>query len=466
MFLTWISTYVKKFLYIDFNMKKRGRHRKPLITIQSTKDILIYTFPSVLMMIFTALYGIADGLLASLYIWTDALSSINIVYPYICLIVALGVMIWIWWSASIWEKLWEGKETEARSSFTQIILTTIIIGIILSIISYFLSWPIVKFLWASEDLYINSFKYLKVISLFSVAALLQQVFQMFFITAWKPKTWLIITIFWWIINIVLWYLFINYFHLWVSWAGLASWIAWSLISIYWIVYFCEKNTPLYFTKFKTKLWELLNILKNWSSEMVTDVSISITTFLFNIIIIKFFWENGVAAATIILYFQLIIYSIYMWLSNWIAPIESYYYWEKNYHALRKLVTHNLKIVLISSCVLTICSYLFGKYFITMLTWENELVYNLALSWSIPFFICFLFAWINIYTSSFFTSVWNDKISAIISIIRSIILTAIFIIIFPEIFWISWIWYSIPAAELLSIIVSYVCFKKYRKTYKL
>ena len=104
-------------LYIDLKMKKRGRHRKPLITIQSTKDILIYTFPSVLMMIFTALYGIADGLLASLYIWTDALSSINIVYPYICLIVALGVMIWIWWSASIWEKLWEGKETEARSSF-------------------------------------------------------------------------------------------------------------------------------------------------------------------------------------------------------------------------------------------------------------------------------------------------------------------------------------------------------------
>jgi Na+-driven multidrug efflux pump len=196
------------------------------------------------------------------------------------------------------------------------------------------------------------------------------------------------------------------------------------------------------------------------------VSISITTFLFNIIIIKYFWENGVAAATIILYFELIIYSIYMWLSNWIAPIESYYYWEKNYHALRKLVTHNLKIVLISSCVLTICSYLLGKYFITMLTWENELVYNLALSWSVPFFICFLFAWINIYTSSFFTSVWNDKISAIISIIRSIILTAIFIIIFPKIFWISWIWYSIPAAELLSIIVSYVCFKKYRKTYKL
>lgn len=447
-------------------MKKRWRHRKTIITITSTKDILRYTLPSILMMLFTALYWMADWLLSSIYIWTNALSSINIVYPYLCLIVAIGVMIGTWWSADLALKIWEGKEDEARKSFTHLIVFTVIVWIILSILSYFFTNPIVKFLWAEWLLYLNSYKYLKVISLFSVAALLQQVFQMIFITVWKPKTWLIITIFWWVTNIVLWYLLIKYFHLWVAWAWLASWIAWALISIYWLVYFMEKNTSLYFTKFRFKVKEIISILKNGSSEMVTDVSTSITTFLFNILMLKYFWENWVAAATIILYFQLIIYSIYMWFANWIAPIESYYYWEKDFHSLRKLVLHNLRILVVASVILTWLSYIFWRYFIEWLAWNNFEVFNIAFDWWLIFFICFLFAWINIYASSFFTSVWNDKISALISFLRSLLITSSFIVLFPILFWSESIWLAVPIAEILSIAISCYFSKKYWKKYKL
>ena len=447
-------------------MKKWWRHRKTIIEITSYKDILKYTFPSILMMLFTALYWMVDGLLSSLYIGTDALSSINIVYPYLCLIVAIGVMIGTWWSANLAEKLWEGKEVEARKSFSQLIVFTILIGIILSVLSYIFAEPIVRFLWADGELYLNSYKYFKVVALFSVASLLQQVFQMLFITAWKPKTGLIITLFWGVMNIVLGYLFLAYFNLWVTWAWLASGIAWTLISIYGIVYFSEKNTALYFTKFKLKLKEFFSALENGCSEMVTDVSTSITTFFFNILMLKYFWNDGVAAATIILYFELFIYSIYIGFSNWIAPIESYYYWEKDYKSLRKLVLHNLKILAIASILLTAFAYWFWDFFIQWLSWSTDSVYTLASAWWLIFFTCFLFAWINIYVSSFFTSVWNDKISALISFLRSLVITSACLILFPMVFGAKSIWFAVPFAELVSILISCYYSKKYWKRYKL
>ena len=445
-------------------MRKRLRHRNPITEIKSSWDILKYTIPSIIMLVFTALYWMADWLLSSIFIWVDALSSINIIYPFICIIVALWVMIWTWWSAIISEKLWEGKNQEARNSFSQIIVSTIILWAIISIISYYFSWDIVRLLWANDTLYENSFKYFKIISLFTVANLLQQVFQMLFITAWKAKTWLLITVFWWITNIILGYIFLSYFNMWVAWAWLASWIARSLVAIFWIVYFHEKNTELYLVKFKLKLKELKEVLENWSSEMITDVSVSIITFLFNIMMLKYLWESWVAAATIILYIQLFIYSIYMWFSNWIAPVESYFYWEHEYKTLRKIEKNNLRIIWIASIILTAICYIFGPYLIDLLDQGNSEVSRIAIQWGYWFYLCFLFAWINIYTSSFFTSVSNEKASAMVSFIRSLIITIWCILILPMIFWINSIWWAVSLAEWLSFILSIWFLRKYWSKY--
>ena len=452
------------FLHTKNTMRKRLRHRNPITEIKNIWAILKYTIPSIIMLVFTALYWMADWLLSSIFVWVDALSSINIVYPFICMIVAIGVMIWTWWSAIISEKLWEGKTNEARNSFTQIIVSTLVLWVVISAISYYFSDEIVRLLWADEMLYTNSFSYFRIISLFTVANLLQQVFQMLFITAWKPKTWLLITVFWWITNIILWYLFLWYFNMWVAWAWLASWIAWSLVAIFWIVYFHEKNTELYLTKFKLKIKEIVEVFENGSSEMITDVSVSIITFLFNILMLKYLGDNWVAAATIILYIQLFIYSIYMWFSNWIAPVESYFYWEHDFKSLRTLIKNNLKIIWVASILLTIWCYFWWGYLIKLLSqWNNE-VSRIAIEWSYWFYLCFLFAWINIYTSSFFTSVSNWKVSAIVSFVRSIIITVLCIIILPMLFWIKAIWWAVWLAECLSLLLSLRFLHKYWKKY--
>lgn len=445
-------------------MRKRLRHRSPITNIKNTWSILKYTLPSIIMLIFTALYWMADWLLSSIFIWVDALSSINIVYPFICMIVAVWVMIWTWWSAIISEKLWEGKANEARNSFSQIIVSTIILWVIISIFAYIFSWDIVKLLWANETFYDNSFKYFRIIALFTVSNLLQQVFQMLFITAWKPKTWLLITVFWWITNIILWYIFLAHFNMWVAWAWLSSWIAWSLVSIFWIVYFHEKNTELYLTKFKLKLKEICEVFENGSSEMITDVSVSIITFLFNILMLKYLWESWVAAATIILYIQLFIYSIYMWFSNWIAPVESYFYWEQDFKTLRTVLKINLRIIITTSIVLTIACYLWGPYIINLLDQWDKNVSNIAIQWGYWFYLCFLFAWLNIYTSSFFTSVSNERASAIVSFLRSIVITILCIIILPLLFWINAIWLAVSLAEWISFLISIRFLHKYWKKY--
>lgn len=447
-------------------MRKWLRHRKTDIWIIKVNDIIKYSLPSVIMLIFTALYWMADWLLSSIYIWTEALSSINIIYPYICIIVAIGVMIWTWWSAIISEKLWEWNEDRARESFSQIILLTILLWWILSVITYFFAGNIVNLLWANEVLYDWSYQYLKILSLFSIAWLLQQVFQMLFITAWKAKTGLVITVFWGITNIILWYVLIRYFNMWISWAGLASGIARSLIAIYWLVYFFEKNTKLYLTRFKLRLHEICSTLENWSSEMITDVSLSIITFLFNILMIKFLWEDWVAAATIVLYIQLFVYSIFIWFSNWVAPIESFFFWEKDHKSLRILVRNNIRIIGIFSILITAILYIFWGKVISLIGRWNEDVIGIALNWWYLFYFCFLFAWINIYTSSFFTSVWNWKISWLVSILRSLVFTVMFILIFSEIMWVKGLWIAVPVAEALSAIVSILMLIRYHKKYSI
>lgn len=416
-------------------------------------SLLKFTVPAIIMMLFMSLYTIVDGIFISRLIGTTALSGLNIVYPFISFIHAVAIMFAAGGSAIIAKKMGEGSDEEARNAFSLIVYTGIFIGICISVFGNVFINEIIRFLGASPVLEKYSYDYLKIIMLFAPFFILQILFQTFFITAGKPELGLRMTIVSGVTNAVLDYLFMKTFALGMIGAALATVSGYLIISIFGIVYFLKKRNSLYFVKVKIDWGTIIESCINGSSEMVTDISSGIVTFLFNIVMMKYMGEKGVAAITIILYSQFVFIAVYLGFSMGTAPIISYNYGNQNKKQLKRIFNICSKLIMGSSVGVFLLSLIFAKYIVGFFAPEGTEVYNIAIKGFSLFAIAYIFAGYNIFSSSLFTALSNGKISAVISFMRTLVFIVLGIFFLPMIFQVNGIWLAVPFAEILSILVS-------------
>ncbi|MHD0316875.1 MATE family efflux transporter [Fusobacterium sp. THCT1E2] len=416
-------------------------------------SLLKFTVPAIIMMLFMSLYTIVDGIFISRLIGTTALSGLNIVYPFISFIHAVAIMFAAGGSAIIAKKMGEGRDEEARNAFSLIVYTGIFIGICISVFGNVFINEIIRFLGASPVLEKYSYDYLKIIMLFAPFFILQILFQTFFITAGKPELGLRMTIVSGVTNAVLDYLFMKTFALGMIGAALATVSGYLIISIFGIVYFLKKRNSLYFVKVKIDWGTIIESCINGSSEMVTDISSGIVTFLFNIVMMKYMGEKGVAAITIILYSQFVFIAVYLGFSMGTAPIISYNYGNQNKKQLKRIFNICSKLIMGSSVGVFLLSLIFAKYIVGFFAPEGTEVYNIAIKGFSLFAIAYIFAGYNIFSSSLFTALSNGKISAVISFMRTMVFIVLGIFFLPMIFQVNGIWLAVPFAEILSILVS-------------
>lgn len=427
-------------------------------------SLLKFTVPAIIMMLFMSLYTIVDGIFISRFIGTTALSGLNIVYPFISFIHAVAIMFAAGGSAIIAIKMGEGKNDEARSAFSLIVYTGIFLGICISILGNVFIHEIIRFLGASPVLERYSYDYLKIIISFTPFFILQILFQTFFITAGRPELGLRMTIVSGITNAVLDYIFMKTFGMGMTGAALATVSGYFIISMFGIVYFLKKRNNLYFVKVKMK-WEIIKeSCINGSSEMVTDISSGVVTFLFNIVMMKYMGEKGVAAITIILYSQFVFIAVYLGFSMGTAPIISYNYGNQNKAQLKRIFKICSKLIMSSSIGVFILSLIFAKYIVGFFAPEGTEVYAIAKKGFSLFAIGYLFAGYNIFSSSLFTALSNGKISAIISFMRTLVFIVLGIFFLPMVFKVNGIWLAVPFAEILSILVSLYFIKRERNNY--
>jgi len=427
-------------------------------------SLLKFTVPAIIMMLFMSLYTIVDGIFISRFIGTTALSGLNIVYPFISFIHAVAIMFAAGGSAIIAIKMGEGKNDEARSAFSLIVYTGIFLGICISILGNVFIHEIIRFLGASPVLERYSYDYLKIIISFTPFFILQILFQTFFITAGKPELGLRMTIVSGITNAVLDYIFMKTFGMGMAGAALATVSGYFIIAMFGIVYFLKKRNNLYFVKVKMK-WEIIKeSCINGSSEMVTDISSGVVTFLFNIVMMKYMGEKGVAAITIILYSQFVFIAVYLGFSMGTAPIISYNYGNQNKAQLKRIFKICSKLIMSSSIGVFILSLIFAKYIVGFFAPEGTEVYAIAKKGFSLFAIGYLFAGYNIFSSSLFTALSNGKISAIISFMRTLVFIVLGIFFLPMVFKVNGIWLAVPFAEILSILVSLYFIKRERNNY--
>lgn len=428
-------------------------------------SLLRFAFPTMVMMVFMSLYTIIDGIFVSRLVGTNALSALNIAYPAISLVIAIGVMFATGGSAIIAKKLGEKKDKEARSDFSTLILTGIILGILFLVIGSLFSKPIVRLLGATDALTKDAVDYLVMSLYFAPACILQLLFQSFFVTAGKPNFGLLLTITGGIANIVLDYVFMGPLKMGVTGAALATGIGQLLPAFFGLLYFLfVRSGSLYLVKPHFYMTLLTESSLNGSSEMVTNLSNAIITYLFNIVMLKFLGEPGVAAITIVLYGQFLFNALYMGYSMGVAPVISYNHGRNHLPLLRRIFKICIGFISVSSLIITGLALISSPVIVEIFTPRSSETYEIAKNGFFLFSINYIFAGINIFASSMFTAFSNGKVSAIISFVRTFGMIVVNILLLPKFIGVNGIWLAIPVAEFLTMFLSAYYFYKMRKIY--
>ena len=438
----------------------------PLAKSFTFASVIKFTLPTIVMMVFMSMYTMVDGIFVSNLVGAEALSAINIVYPYVSIVVAVAIMLVTGGSAVIARKMGEGNNREAKENFTLIVITGLVVGVVIGAIGVIFNEPILKLLGSTESLDKYCKDYLTILAFGAPLSVLQMLFQFLFVAAGKPKLGLISTVLGGIANILLDYIFIGPMNLGINGAGYGTVIGYAIPALWGIIYFtfCRKGT-LYFVRPKFDYKALINSCLNGSSEMVTNLATAVTTLLFNVITLKYLGESGVAAITIVLYAQFLLTSIFLGFSSGIAPVFSYNYGTQNRKELHKIFKISMIFVSVVSILTFAAALLLSGSIVSVFVRPGDVVYDIAKNGFLLFSISFIFTGMNIFASSLFTSLSNGVISALISFLRTFLLLTSSIVVLPMLIGEPGIWLAVPIAEVLTIVVSIIMIVKYKKKYQ-
>lgn len=416
--------------------------------------LLRFTFPSIIMMIFTSIYSVIDGLFVSNFAGKTALAAINIIYPFIMAVGALGFMMGTGGSALVGRLLGEGEKEKANKTFSLIVYTTAIAGILLSALAFLLVPTVSRLFGASGQLLDYCILYGRICFLSMPCFMLQNVFQCFFITAEKPRLGLDVVLSAGITNMVLDFLFVAVFGLGLKGAAIATVCGEIIGGLVPILYFAGRNHS--FLRLGRTSFDAGSILKtctNGSSELMTELSSSVVTVLYNTQLMKIAGENGVAAYSTIMYVNFIFVAIFLGYSLGSAPIISFHYGAGNHDELKNMRKKSLRLIAVWGIGMTIISHIFALPFARFFVgYDSELLAMTIHGFRIYAFV-YLLNGFNIFGSSFFTALNNGMVSATISFLRTLVFEVICILLLPVFFGIDGIWSAVLVAEALALCVT-------------
>jgi len=414
--------------------------------------LLKFAFPSIIMKIFMSLYTIVDGIFISRFLGSNALSSLNIVFPVINVVIAIATMLGTGGNAIISKYLGEVRGRDARECLTQFTVIGLAVSLLLLVLTQIFLTPLCRVLGSTDVLLADCRAYLSVSLMFAPACMLQTLFQSYLVTAGMPALGLFLTIGAGILNAVLDYVLILVFPMGIAGAAIATGIGQSVPAVAGLFYFLLSRKGLYFTRFRLHPKELFMACYNGSSEMVTQLSNAVITFLFNLIMLNLAGENGVAAITILLYGQFLFNAFYLGFSIGISPIVGFQYGAGNRKQLRSIYRTSFLFVLASSVALTAIATISSTPLVSVFTRDPK-TFTLADAGFRIFAFNFLFSGFNIASSGFFTALSNGRVSAIISFLRTLVFIVLSLLILPRFFRITGAWLAIPVAEFLTLVLA-------------
>lgn len=431
----------------------------------SYSKLIKFTLPTIAMMIFTSIYGVVDGVFVSNCVGSDAFAAVNLIMPIIMILGSVGFMIGTGGSAIVSKTLGEGKKEKANEYFSMLVYLCVVSGVILSVIGIIFTGPIAVLLGAKGSIAKDCVTYGRTVFFMLTGLFLQNAFQSFLVVAEKPKLGLFVTLLAGFTNMFLDFLFVYVLRFGVFGAALATGISQFVGSVIPIIYFAGgKNNVLKLTKCRFNKDIIIKTCINGSSEMVTNMSMSLVNILYNMQLMKYIGTNGVVAYGIIMYVGFIFVGTYMGYAVGSAPVISYHYGAGNKDELKNLFKRSLTIIIVSSVVMTLIAEIIAGYLAGIfVSYDNNLL-ELTTEAIRIYAVSYLISGVNIFASSFFTALNNGVVSAVISFMRMFVFQIVMILLLPVVLEISGIWTAVIAAEVLSVVISVMFLVKNRKKY--
>lgn len=429
------------------------------------RKLLKFVAPSAVMMMFTSIYGVVDGLFVSNYVGKVPFAAINLVMPFIMILGGIGFMIGTGGSALVSKTLGEGDREKANRYFTMMIYLSLICGAAASVIGFVFIRPISYLLGATDAMIGDCVEYGRMIFLFTTAFMMQNVFQSFLVTAEKPRLGLLATVGAGVTNMALDAWFIAGLGWGVKGAALATGISQTVGGILPLIYFLRPNSSLLkITRTKLEGRPVFLAVTNGSSELMSNISASVVSMIYNIQLMKFAGEDGVAAYGVLMYVQFVFIALFIGYAIGSAPIIGYHYGAINHSELKNMLKKSIVIMSISGIIMTLLAQALALPLAKVFVGYDEGLFDMTVHAFRVFSFSFILAGINIFASSFFTALNNGAVSAAISFLRTLIFQSTAVIVLPMIWKLDGIWLSITVAEVFALIISVTFLAAKRKKY--
>lgn len=428
--------------------------------------LLRFTFPSMITMVFISLYGVVDGLFITNFVGKSALAAINFVYPILNILSIFGYMVGAGGSALVAKFLGEKKNEKANQLFSMFVYLCIALGVGIAIVGFFILRPMLTLLGAEGQLLEQAVEYGNIVLISLAFWNLQYLFQIFFVTAEKPKLGLYITILAGVTNMVLDALFIAVFKWGLVGAAAATALGQIVGGGIPLIYFFRKNNSLLRlgkTKFDTEA--TIKGITNGTGELVSGISSSLVGILYNAQLLKYAGEDGVAAYGIMMYVSMVFSGLFLGYVSGSAPIVAYHYGANDYQELKNLLKKGVILLISSSTTMYVLSVLLSVTLTQLFAGYDAGLYAMTLHGFRIFSIAFLFMGIAFFGSSFFTALNNGLIAAILSFLRTFIFQVLSVTLFPMVWGIDGIWYSVVVAQGLTMICTIAFLIGMRKKYQ-
>ncbi len=420
----------------------------------SYAKLLRFTLPSICMMVFTSIYGVVDGLFVSNFAGKTPFAAINLVMPFIMILGGMGFMIGTGGTALVSKLLGESKKDEVHRTFSMMVLFTLLLGLVLSAVGFLTMRPVSYFLGATDAMIDDCVLYGRIVTGFTFAFMLQNVFQSFFIAAEKPRLGLIVTVAAGVTNMALDALFIAVFDWGVAGAAIATGLSQCVGGVLPLIYFLRPNNSLLRLRpTALRLRPILQACGNGSSELMSNISSSLVGMLYNFQLMRLIGEDGVSAYGVLMYVQFIFVAIFIGYSIGSAPVVSFHFGAQNHGELKSLLRKSVLLMASGGVLLTVAARLLAAPLARLFVGYDAVLFDLTVHAFRLFSWSFLLAGFNIFASGFFTALNNGAVSAAISFLRTLVFQTASVLILPLLLGVDGIWWAITVAEIFAFLIS-------------
>ena len=430
------------------------------------RRLIRFTVPSIVMMVFTSIYGVVDGLFVSNFVGQTSFAAVNFIMPFLMMLGAIGFMIGAGGSALISKTLGMGDNDKAQRMFSMFVYVTLGIGAVVACIGITCLRSVATCLGAEGQMLEDCVAYGRIILLALPFLMLQFEFQSFFITAEKPQLGLASSIAAGVTNMVLDALLTAVIPLGLTGAAIATATSQLLGGMIPLIYFSRRNPSL--LRLRRPQFDgraLIKACANGSSELLSNISMSLVVMLFNIQLLHYAGEDGVAAYGVLMYINFVFISVFIGYSVGIAPVVGFHYGAQNHDELRNLRQKSLLVIFSGAVTMFLLSQVLAVPLSKIFVGYSPELYDMTVRGFRIFSFSFLFAGFSIFGSAFFTALNNGAVSAVIAFLRTLVCQAAAVLLLPLIWELDGIWASVVVAELISAAITAICLLAMRKKYR-